>query len=271
MKTLVTKNMLTFTHVFSIIYLILIKYAVACFFTLFSSENFTNIAWDSAGVTTGPVTVPFVLSLGIGFSKAKNAEEGFGILTCASVAPIITVLLTDLLRRLIQSAVNASTRRRLNRLKSTESQTDNVEDLQLLLAPDSKDHRRGARLLVDHYTTDTATQCDLLGIVNAVPLRANGYYDNMAQLAASGNTSTGTTHSSESPITRSRRAGAQCAASRAYTTHFRSTLSSTFRFVWMQGAWSSVTHECTPPLPRTDRLFSLRVWFAFQRETTREL
>jgi hypothetical protein len=200
---------LTFTHVFSIIYLILIKYAVACFFTVFSSENFTNIAWDSAGVTTGPVTVPFVLSLGIGFSKAKNAQEGFGILTCASVAPIITVLLTDLLRRLVQSAVNASTQRRLRRLISAESQTDSVEDLQLLLAPDSKAQRRGAGLLVDHYTADTATQCDLLGIVNAVPLRASGYHDNIVQLAASGDTSTGTALSAESPVTRSRRAGAQ--------------------------------------------------------------
>ena len=55
--------------------MILIKYSIACTLTVFSSENFTNIACDSAGVTTGPVTVPFVLSLGVGFSKAKNAEE----------------------------------------------------------------------------------------------------------------------------------------------------------------------------------------------------
>eukprot|EP00900_Chrysochromulina_parva_P017617 jgi/Chrpa1/25857/Chrysochromulina_OHIO_Genome00026096-RA len=57
-----------------------------------------TIAWDSAGVTTGPVTVPFVLSTGIGFSKAVGAEEGFGILTCASVSPIITVLIVDIKR-----------------------------------------------------------------------------------------------------------------------------------------------------------------------------
>ncbi len=41
----------------NIIYLILIKYSIASALTIFSSENFTNIAWDSAGVTTGPVTV----------------------------------------------------------------------------------------------------------------------------------------------------------------------------------------------------------------------
>jgi len=84
----------------SVIYFILAKYGVAVLLTLEASEEFTCIAWDSAGVTTGPVTVPFVLSTGIGFSKASFADEGFGILTCASVAPIITVLLADLSRRM---------------------------------------------------------------------------------------------------------------------------------------------------------------------------
>jgi hypothetical protein len=55
--------------------IILSAYAVASFLTIFSSEEFTNIGWDSAGVTTGPVTVPFVLSLGIGFAKATGAQE----------------------------------------------------------------------------------------------------------------------------------------------------------------------------------------------------
>ena len=49
--------------------------------------------------TAGPVTVPFVLALGLGYSKAADATEGFGILTAASVAPIISVLLTNLFRR----------------------------------------------------------------------------------------------------------------------------------------------------------------------------
>lgn len=84
----------------SVIYFILAKYGVAVLLTLEASDDFTCIAWDSAGVTTGPVTVPFVLSTGIGFSKASFADEGFGILTCASVAPIITVLLADLARRM---------------------------------------------------------------------------------------------------------------------------------------------------------------------------
>jgi hypothetical protein len=78
---------------------ILFKYLVALCLTAFTKEDFINIAWDSAGVTTGPVTVPFVLSIGVGCSKAVRAEEGFGILACASVWPIITVLLVDGIRR----------------------------------------------------------------------------------------------------------------------------------------------------------------------------
>jgi hypothetical protein len=51
-----------------------------------------NIGWDSAGVTTGPVTVPLVLAMGLGFGGAVNAVEGFGILAAASIAPICAVL-----------------------------------------------------------------------------------------------------------------------------------------------------------------------------------
>ena len=143
----------------NIIYLILGKYAFAAFLTIFSSENFTNIAWDSAGVTTGPVTVPFVLSIGIGFSKAKNAREGFGILTCASVAPIITVLFTEMLRRFVQSAIYHHQQRRLRRLVSTQTQTETPEDLELLL-----DSSKGCGGMILHCAgvpcADASTQYD---------------------------------------------------------------------------------------------------------------
>jgi len=64
-----------------------------------STEFMANVAWDSAGVTTGPVTVPFVLSLGVSLANAVGAEDGFGILTTASVGPIISVLLCGLIVR----------------------------------------------------------------------------------------------------------------------------------------------------------------------------
>jgi hypothetical protein len=67
-------------------------YGLAVLMTIFSSEEFVNIAWDSAGVTTGPVTVPLVLALGLSFGNAMHVTEGFGILAMASICPIIAVL-----------------------------------------------------------------------------------------------------------------------------------------------------------------------------------
>lgn len=87
-----------------VIYFILGKYAVAVGLTIITEDAITAVAWDSAGVTTGPVTVPFVLSIGIGFSQAIGSSEGFGILTVMSVAPIISVLTTSLLRKPAKAA-----------------------------------------------------------------------------------------------------------------------------------------------------------------------
>jgi hypothetical protein len=82
-----------------LLWLILPGYLVAVVLTVLSSEEFVNVAWDSAGVTTGPITVPLVLALGLGFGNAVEAVEGFGILTMASVGPIITVMISGLWSR----------------------------------------------------------------------------------------------------------------------------------------------------------------------------
>jgi|TARA_B100000959_G_C14933997_1_gene604894 hypothetical protein len=77
-----------------IAYLLIPGYLLAIFLTSISNEEFVNIAWDSAGVTTGPVTVPLVLAMGLGFGNALGAVEGFGILSMASIGPIVAVLST---------------------------------------------------------------------------------------------------------------------------------------------------------------------------------
>jgi hypothetical protein len=79
-----------------LVWLIIPPYLLAAVLTAVSSEEFVNVAWDSAGVTTGPITVPLVLAMGIGFGNATNVVEGFGILCLASIGPIISVLLTGL-------------------------------------------------------------------------------------------------------------------------------------------------------------------------------
>ena len=76
--------------------LLLPGYLLALAMTIFSSEEYVNLAWDSAGVTTGPVTVPLVLAMGLGLGQAVHAREGFGILAMASVGPIVSVLTVGL-------------------------------------------------------------------------------------------------------------------------------------------------------------------------------
>ena len=78
-------------------------YGFGLLLTLFSTEEFVNVAWDSAGVTTGPVTVPLVLAMGLGLGKAVSAIEGFGILSLASICPIVAVLMMGLIIRLKNS------------------------------------------------------------------------------------------------------------------------------------------------------------------------
>ncbi|WP_095148378.1 DUF1538 domain-containing protein [Pseudomonas sp. Irchel s3a18] len=76
-----------------LVWLVVPSYLFAVVLTVFSTEEFVNVAWDSAGVTTGPITVPLVLAMGLGLGNATNAVEGFGILCMASVGPVITVML----------------------------------------------------------------------------------------------------------------------------------------------------------------------------------
>jgi len=82
-----------------LVWLILPGYLLAMVLTYFSTEEFVNIAWDSAGVTTGPITVPLVLAMGLGLGNATHAVEGFGILCMASIGPIISVMITGLWAR----------------------------------------------------------------------------------------------------------------------------------------------------------------------------
>jgi len=78
-------------------FMIIPLYSIALLLTYLSNEAYVNIAWDSAGVTTGPITVPLVLAMGLGFGDAVGSVEGFGILSMASIGPIIAVLTTGLL------------------------------------------------------------------------------------------------------------------------------------------------------------------------------
>ena len=73
-----------------LIWLIVPPYLLLIPLTIWSEEEFTSIAWDSGGVTTGPVTVPLVLAMGVSIGSVLNIADGFGVLALASAFPIIT-------------------------------------------------------------------------------------------------------------------------------------------------------------------------------------
>jgi hypothetical protein len=90
-------------------YLLVPPYLILLFVTAVSDEDFVNIGWDSAGVTTGPITVPLVLAMGLGIQGQVGGAEGFGILAMASVMPILCVLLMGLyMKRKHKKAVEES-------------------------------------------------------------------------------------------------------------------------------------------------------------------
>ena len=86
-------GVLKITYNLPLAYLLLPAYLLLLILTSLSSEEFVNFGWDSAGVTTGPITVPLVLAMGLGISaNIPGVSNGFGILALASAGPIVTVL-----------------------------------------------------------------------------------------------------------------------------------------------------------------------------------
>ena len=90
-----------------ILFAIQLSYLLICFYAIvfvlagFVSPDFWAVAFDSGGVTTGPMTVPFIMALGVGVSAVRNDREAggdsFGLVALCSIGPIITVLLLGLL------------------------------------------------------------------------------------------------------------------------------------------------------------------------------
>ncbi len=78
-------------------WLLLISYVVIFVLAFLSDQDYLSVAFDSGGVTTGPMTVPFILALGIGVAKIRsdhNAEsDSFGLVALCSIGPILAVLI----------------------------------------------------------------------------------------------------------------------------------------------------------------------------------
>ena len=80
--------------------LLLICYIAVFVLSAFVPKNFLAVAFDAGGVTTGPMTVPFILALGVGVSAIRadpGAEnDSFGLVALSSVGPILAVMILSL-------------------------------------------------------------------------------------------------------------------------------------------------------------------------------
>ncbi|MCH5272267.1 MAG: DUF1538 domain-containing protein [Lachnospiraceae bacterium] len=82
-------------------YLLIFFYAAVFVLAQFIPKEFLAVAFDSGGVTTGPMTVPFIMALGVGIASIRsdsNAEnDSFGLVALCSVGPILAVMLLGML------------------------------------------------------------------------------------------------------------------------------------------------------------------------------
>ena len=77
-------------------YLLIGLYLFVFLLSSFTPKGFLSVAFDSGGVTTGPITVPFILALGVGVSSVlggkSSHDDSFGLVAFGSVGPIIAVM-----------------------------------------------------------------------------------------------------------------------------------------------------------------------------------
>ena len=81
--------------------LLVVFYLIIFALTPLVPSDFLAIAFDSGGVTTGPMTVPFIMAFGIGISAIRNdkhaADDSFGLVSLCSIGPIMAVLLLGMI------------------------------------------------------------------------------------------------------------------------------------------------------------------------------
>ena len=82
-------------------YLLLGFYVLVFVLAAFAPQNFWAVAFDAGGVTTGPMTVPFIMAFGIGISAIRSdrhaATDSFGLIALCSIGPILSVLVLSLI------------------------------------------------------------------------------------------------------------------------------------------------------------------------------
>ncbi len=83
--------------------MLIVLYTAALILAFFVPGDFLAVAFDSGGVTTGPMTVPFIMAMGVGIASIRNdkhaADDSFGLVALCSVGPVLAVLLLGMIFR----------------------------------------------------------------------------------------------------------------------------------------------------------------------------
>ncbi|WP_045216047.1 DUF1538 domain-containing protein [Desulfonatronovibrio magnus] len=84
-----------------IAYLLASGYILILVLSYFTPDDFVPISFDAGGVTTGPVTVPFILALGLGVAAVlggrSSMNDGFGLIGLASIGPVLGVMILGII------------------------------------------------------------------------------------------------------------------------------------------------------------------------------
>ena len=96
-------SLLRMLYNISLAHMLIVLYIIVFGLALLAPDEFIAVAFDSGGVTTGPMTVPFIMAFGIGISAIRSDEraedDSFGLVALSSVGPILSVLVLSLIYR----------------------------------------------------------------------------------------------------------------------------------------------------------------------------
>lgn len=96
--------MIAFLHIvfkWKLSYLLMGFYLLVFVLAAFVPRSFLAVAFDAGGVTTGPITVPFIMALGLGLTAARGDEDAqgdsFGLVALCSIGPILSILVLGMI------------------------------------------------------------------------------------------------------------------------------------------------------------------------------
>ena len=83
-----------------IMFFYMFLFAITAMLFLTGKGELLALGFDSGGVTTGPITVPFIMALGVGIAMTlggkNSSENSFGLVALCSIGPILAILILSL-------------------------------------------------------------------------------------------------------------------------------------------------------------------------------